>query len=101
MENLVRVKIDPALAFAKVDEPVEHQLDQSKEKTYQPAARLVAWAVERPLDLCHMMVSCAARVLPRLALSEAKRLLCTALPRLFEQRHVGECAQRHLDSMFG
>ena len=59
-------------------------LSQSDDKNHQPARRLVAWAAERPLELSHMTVSCVARLLPRLAQTEAQRLLCTALPRLLD-----------------
>jgi hypothetical protein len=51
---------------------------------HEPARRLVTWAIGRPLELSHMTVSCVARLLPRLAQTEAKRLLCTALPKLFD-----------------
>ena len=69
---------------------------QSKETNiYQPAARLIAWAVERPLEVSHMTVSCVARLLPRLARTEAKRLLCTALPKLFDAAVLPQPAAPH------
>lgn len=51
---------------------------------YHPASILVAWVAEHPLEVSHMIVACVARLLPRLAQAEAKRLLCIALPRLFD-----------------
>lgn len=51
---------------------------------HSAAVRLAEWCGEKPVEMWQMTASCVARILPRLARVEAERLLCKALPRLYE-----------------
>eukprot|EP01045_Picozoa_sp_COSAG04_P006717 COSAG04_NODE_337_length_16405_cov_652.804060_5_plen_393_part_00 len=72
-----------ALADGALGAAIELLRTGSEDQT--AARQLAEWGAEQPGELWSMTVSCLARLLPRLARSEAERLLGVALPQLYAQ----------------
>eukprot|EP01046_Picozoa_sp_COSAG06_P021311 COSAG06_NODE_1596_length_8978_cov_15.305215_6_plen_1178_part_00 len=81
LELLTRLRATENHTATETAEPFE--MERTESLPVGAAVKLVQWAASRPLELYQMTVSCVARMLPRLAQTEARRLLCTALPKLY------------------